>query len=209
MNLSSSPSPLEDTGNFGNSKLRFTIIYGLVILLFTTLPFWLSFLLPNQIAIINTIFILFFSFLWIIIAFNAIRNYSKLNLIPTPSIIGLQTQRKRNFLHIVVVPCYLDPIDILFDCIGSLLMQNNPSSLLVVVAFEAKTPELQAKIDSVKFAFEKLFGHFLITTHTVNKVKEIAGGCSNKNYALRFLSIPILYFSFLFFSISTLSCFIF
>ncbi len=73
-------------------------------------------------------------------------------------------------------------------------MQYDPSSLLVVVAFEAKTPELQAKVDSVKYAFEKLFGHFLITIHTVDKVREIAGGCSNKNFALRYLLLSMVSF---------------
>jgi hypothetical protein len=181
--LSAAPAP--DTGAFGNPKLRFTILYAVVIFLFTTLPIWLSFLIPEQIAIVNAIIILSLCLLWLSIAFNAIMNYSRLNLIPTPPLEGLQVSRERKFLHVVVVPCYLDPIDILFDCIGSLLMQRDPSSLLVVVAFETKTPDREAKVESVRYAFEKLFGHFLITSHTVDKTREIAGGCSNKNYALR------------------------
>jgi hypothetical protein len=176
--------PAEDIGSFGNPKLRFTIFYAAVIFLLTTLPLWLSLLIPKQIAVVNSIIILSLCFLWLSIAFNAVMNYSRLNLIPTPPLEGLQVSRQRKFLHVVVVPCYLDPIDILFDCIGSLLMQTDPSSLLVVVAFEVKTPELEAKRESVKVAFEKLFGHFLITVHTVDKAKEIAGGCSNKNHAL-------------------------
>lgn len=176
--------PAEDIGAFGNPKCRFTIFYAAIIFLFTTSPIWLSIIIPKQIAIVNSIIILALCLLWLSIAFNAIMNYSRLNMIPAPPIEGLQVSRERKFLHIVVVPCYLDPIDILFDCIGSLLMQRDPSSLLVVVAFEVKTPELQAKMDSVKYAFEKLFGHFLITVHTVDKAREIAGGCSNKNYAL-------------------------
>jgi hypothetical protein len=181
--LTATPTP--DTGSFGNPKLRFTILYAAVIFSLSTLPIWLSFLIPKQIAIVNAIIILSLCLLWLSIAFNAIMNYSRLNLIPTPPLEGLQVSRERKFLHVVVVPCYLDPINILFDCIGSLLMQKDPSSLLVVVAFEAKTPDLQTKIESINYAFEKLFGHFLITSHTVDKTREIAGGCSNKNYALR------------------------
>lgn len=92
---------------------------------------------------------------------------------------------KRTFTHIVVVPCYIDPIDVLFDCLGSLLLQDDISSLLVVVAFEKRTPDLENKIFTVKTAFQDKFGHLLISVHTLDPVREIAGGCSNKNYALR------------------------
>jgi hypothetical protein len=177
-------NPAKDIGSFGNPKLRFTIFYAVVIFLLTTLPIWGSLLIPKQIAVVNAVIILSLCLLWLCIAFNAAMNYSRLNLIPTAPLEGLQVSRQRKFLHVVVVPCYLDPIDILFDCIGSLLMQADPSTLLVVVAFEVKTPDLDAKRESVKVAFGKLFGHFLITVHTVDKAKEIAGGCSNKNHAL-------------------------
>lgn len=160
-------------------------MYAGIILLFSTLPIWLSGIVPNKVAIINGALIIGLSLLWLSIAFNALLNFSRLNKIPTPSLPALQASRERKFLHVVVVPCYLDPIDVLFDCIGSLLTQYDPNNILVVVAFEAKTPDLDAKVESVKFAFEKLFGHFLVTIHTVDKVREIAGGCSNKNFALR------------------------
>ena len=57
--------------------------------------------------------------------------------------------------------------------------------MLVVVAFEIKTPDLEAKMKAVRAAFEGKFGDLLITMHTVDRRMEIAGGCSNKNYALR------------------------
>mmetsp|Transcript_9103 Transcript_9103/g.13702 ORF Transcript_9103/g.13702 Transcript_9103/m.13702 type:complete len:613 (+) Transcript_9103:30-1868(+) len=177
--------PARDTGKFGNPRCRFTIFYAFVIFLLATSPLWLSVIIPHQVVWYNTVVILAFSALWLCIGFNALINYSKLNSIPLPPIEAIQASRSRKFLHVVIVPCYLDPIDVLFDCIGSLLMQCNTESLLVVVAFEVKTPDLTPKVESVRTAFAKLFGHFLITTHTVDKSCEIAGGCSNKNYALR------------------------
>lgn len=74
---------------------------------------------------------------------------------------------------------------VLFDCLGSLLSQAGLSELLVVVAFEKKTPDLEAKMNAVNAAFRGRFGHFMITVHTIHKQSEIAGGCSNKNYAIR------------------------
>lgn len=177
--------PEEDTGHFGNPKCRFTVFYACAIFLITTLPLWLSFIIPGTIAYVNAAVILFFSAVWLSIAFNAVMNFSRMETESSVPILGLTASRTRKFKHIVVVPCYLDPIDVLFDCIGTLLMQRDVDSLVVVVAFEAKTPQLQDKIDSIKAAFEPLFKHLLITIHTVDKIREIAGGCSNKNYALR------------------------
>lgn len=74
---------------------------------------------------------------------------------------------------------------VLFDCLGSLLGQKELSELLVVVAFEKKTPDVESKVNTVRAAFSGRFGHLLITEHIIDKQTEIAGGCSNKNYALR------------------------
>jgi hypothetical protein len=126
-----------------------------------------------------------FSALWLTIGINAALNYSRLLLVQATPLQALKAARVRKFLHVVIVPCYLDPIDVLFDCIGSLLLQRDTSNVLVVVAFEATTPDLSPKVASVKAAFSKLFGHFVVSIHKVDKSCEIAGGCSNKNYALR------------------------
>ena len=179
------PQPAEDIGKFGNPNLRFTILYALIILVFSTSPIWLSFIIPGSVAYYNTTVICGFIAIWLSIGINAILNYSRLLSVKASPINAIESARKRKFLHVVIVPCYLDPIDVLFDCIGSLLIQRDPSNLLVVVAFEATTPDLSPKVTSVQKAFAKLFGHFLITTHRVDKAREIAGGCSNKNYALR------------------------
>jgi hypothetical protein len=177
--------PAEDTGRFGNPNFRFTIFYALVILVFTTSPLWLSVIIPGSVAYYNAVVILGFTGLWVAIGFNAAMNYSRLLSVEATPLEGLAAARARKFLHVVIVPCYLDPIDVLFDCIGSLLLQRDVSNLLVVVAFEATTPDLTPKITSVKKAFAKLFGHFVVSIHKVDRSCEIPGGCSNKNYALR------------------------
>lgn len=177
--------PAEDVGKFGNPNLRFTIFYAGIILALTTSPIWLSAIIPGSVAYYNAAMIVFFTVLWLAIGFNAALNYSRLLSVPAAPLQALEAARSREFLHVVIVPCYLDPIDVLFDCIGSLLMQRNTGNLLVVTAFEATTPDLSPKVSSVKTAFAKLFGHFIVSIHKVDKSCEIAGGCSNKNYALR------------------------
>ncbi len=177
--------PATDDGHFGNAYFRWTIAYGVVIILLTLLPLWLSFLIPDTIAYVNSVIILLFSAIWVAIAFNAVLNFSRLHQVPIPSLPALAASRARRFTHVVIVPCYLDPIDVLFDCIGSLMLQKDPQNLLVVVAFEATTPDLLIKEQTVQAAFHDKFGGFLISIHKVDRSVEIAGGCSNKNYALR------------------------
>jgi hypothetical protein len=177
--------PAEDKGEFGNPIFRWTIAYAGVIFTLTLLPIWLSFAAPHYVAWVNAGFVLLFSGIWVAIGINALWNFNNMLLVPTPSLQALKCARTRTFKHVVIVPCYIDPIEVLFDCLGSLLLQNDLSNLLVVVAFEAKTPDLARKIATVEAAFNDRFGHFVIATHTIDRSKEIAGGCSNKNYALR------------------------
>jgi len=177
--------PAEDVGEFGNPLFRWTIFYAAIIFTLTLMPIWLSFAAPNSVAYVNAAFVLLFSGIWVSIAINALWNFNLLLKVPAPSLPALQAARERKFMHVVIVPCYIDPIEVLFDALGSLLMQNDLSNLLVVVAFEVKTPDLQRKVDTVKAAFGDRFGHFVVSIHTVDRNKEIPGGCSNKNYALR------------------------
>lgn len=176
----------EDSGGFGNPKCRFTILFAILILVITTLPIWLSVIIPEKIAYVNTAVILFFSAVWISIAVNGSINFARMQAQSNVPLRCLPAARKRKFKHIVVIPCYVDPLEVLYDCVGTLLMQGDVDSLVVVVAFEAKTPQLEDKIHSVKTSFGPMFKHLLVSVHTLDKSREIAGACSNKNYGVRY-----------------------
>jgi len=66
----------------------------------------------------------------------------------------------------------------------SLAASRVADRLLIVMAFEQKSPELDQKVQFVRDHFGNSFGSLLFTFHQVDSVREIAGGCSNKNYAL-------------------------
>jgi hypothetical protein len=175
----------EDSGGFGNPRCRYTILFAILIIAITTLPIWLSVIIPETIAFVNTAIILFFSAVWLSIAVNASINFARMQAQSNVPLRCLPAARKRKFKHIVVIPCYVDPLEVLYDCVGTLLMQGDVDSLVVVVAFEAKTPLLEDKIHSVKTSFGPLFKHLLVSVHTLDKSREIAGACSNKNYGVR------------------------
>ncbi|CUG92130.1 membrane-associated protein, putative [Bodo saltans] len=181
--MASAPLP-KDVGHFGNTYLRFTILFALLVVSIATLPLWLSPVIPYDIAYINAAITLSFSFVWLVVALNALRNYSKLNSIPMVGWDETFGLRSRKFKHLVIVPCYLDPLDVLHECVDTLTFQQHPQDLIVAITFEAKTPELQRKLDSVRNEYRDKFGDLLLLVHHL-QVNEIPGGCSNKNFALR------------------------
>jgi len=161
-------------------------LHTAVVVTISTLPLWLSAIAPSKVVYVNTGMMGLFALMWFSIACNALCNFRRLLKHPAreADVISGMVQTRR-FRHIVVVPCYIDPIEVLFDNLGSLLMQTDLSKLIVVVAFEKKTPDLMNKILTVKKAFEGRFGELLISIHTIAWATEIPGGCSNKNFALR------------------------
>jgi cellulose synthase/poly-beta-1,6-N-acetylglucosamine synthase-like glycosyltransferase len=177
--------PAEDVGRFGNTYLRWTLLHSLIVVSTCTMPLWLSALAPSSVVYVNTGMSAFFAFMWLWIACNALLNFRRMLREPLTSDSHVSLVPERRFRHIVVVPCYTDPIEILFDCLGSLLAQKEASKLLVVVAFEKKTPDLERKMLTVQEAFQGRFGELLINVHTIDFEREIPGGCSNKNCALR------------------------
>jgi hypothetical protein len=179
------PECKEDRGGFGNTHIRWTLLFGLLIVAIATLPIWLRYIDAHACAYAIAIGLGFFALSWLAVGLCAIRNFGKLLLQPVTPLAGLRTARRRRFKHIVVVPCYIDPLEILFDCMSSLLLQSDPESLVVVCTFEATTPDVLSKQLAVRRAFRGKFGKLLVVTHTVRKGIEIPGGCSNKNFALR------------------------
>eukprot|EP00760_Papus_ankaliazontas_P017723 PhM_4_TR17374/c1_g1_i4/m.73160 len=180
------PPPPQDTGRFGNAYMRFSIVFALLVVGIGTMPLWLGIAVPHVAAYIMAGGMMWFSVVWLVVSINAARNYCRLGLVPLPPWgETLSLRSRRCFKHICVVPCYLDPLDVLHNCIDTLVFQSKTEDLVVVVTFEKKTPDLQTKIDSVKAAYSDKFGDFLVVVHALQPRIEIPGGCSNKNFALR------------------------
>ena len=174
-----------DPGRFGNTYLRFTVLYAFLVVAIATMPLWLSGIAPRAVATVNAVVALLFAFIWLVVALNATLNYRRLNSTPLAPWNSSKALRSRRFKHITIVPCYLDPLEILHDCMNSLAAQENLQDLVVVLTVEAKTPELEMKLESVRSTFRGVFGDLLLLVHRLKPDTEIPGGCSNKNFALR------------------------
>eukprot|EP00756_Hemistasia_phaeocysticola_P028103 Hpha_TRINITY_DN16156_c7_g5::TRINITY_DN16156_c7_g5_i1::g.3519::m.3519 len=173
------------TGEFGNVYFRFTVLFALLVIAVASLPVWTALAFGGKMGMrVSAVALGVVSLFWISVAVNALRNLGKMEYVPRSTLQGVATARQRKFRHVVIVPCYKDPLDILLKCIGSLTLQDDPASLLVVLAMEARAPQAQEKVQTVKAVFGKQLD-ILISMHTLEPQVEIAGGCSNKNHALR------------------------
>jgi len=174
-----------DEGAFGNTHCRFNIAFAAFVLVFSAIPLWLPPLAPNASGWVTAAIFAAIGLAWLLIAACAIFNFRQLMRMPVMRPDALPAARGRRFRHIVMIPCYKDPVELLFDCLCSLLAQENPSHLVVVIAFEARTPELEQKQAAVRAHFEGRFGRLICNVHTLDPSREIPGKCSNTNSALR------------------------
>lgn len=88
-------------------------------------------------------------------------------------------------LHLVVIAIYREPIDLIILTIRSLADQPEANRIALAVGIEADAPSLELTTSSIRDLFEHLFGHFYIFVHPRGLPGEIAGKCSNLNYAAR------------------------
>ncbi len=174
-----------DKGRFGNRRLRFTILFAALTLAFGTAPLWLSFMLPRSIVFVHAVVLIFYIVMWVVALSLACGNYFLLNKMPMVPWDETFDLRKRQFKHIVVVPCFLEQSDVIHDCLDTLTFQSRPESLVVVVSFELDSPNLSQKISKVRQEYKDKFGDFLIVVHELQSELEVSGRCSNNNFALR------------------------
>jgi len=93
----------------------------------------------------------------------------------------------KDIYHLVVIPTYNEPLDVLGEAMGALKNSDYPKdNMIVVLAIEeAEGKQGREKADLILKEFEKDFSHFLITEHPKNLQGEIPGKGSNETWALR------------------------
>lgn len=89
--------------------------------------------------------------------------------------------------HLIVIPMYEEPIDVVRDSFKSLLKCDYPKNkMLVVLACEEKTKEKSRLVaEEIEKEFKDKFFRFLITWHPQNIPNEIAGKGSNETWGTK------------------------
>ncbi|CAF1119521.1 unnamed protein product [Rotaria sordida] len=163
----------------GSQRLRWNLLFNLLIWLVVLLPFWIPFL-SNRVAFymissIQVIAILAVKNV-IILYVNRSRNY-------TENIASLE---KTQIRHIVAISCYKEPLELIATSVQSVANQTEVHRISMVISFEEKTPDKDEKCQCLYNRFKDAgFERIIFTIHPFGLPNEIPGKCSNLNYGLR------------------------
>lgn len=149
---------------------------------------WIIFLIPLllpeiSIPLVLTFVLFLYAFIilgWCLILVNAGNNLFK-----------LRTEKSRtgtdesNYEHLVIICLYKEPLQLIEGTLLSLANQTIARKLIVTLAFESSTPEVELKIQQLRRRYAVAFDQLLFTVHPVGVAGEIPGKCSNVNYATR------------------------
>ena len=92
---------------------------------------------------------------------------------------------KRPREHVVLLPSYKEPVEVLTRTIESLAWQTIGSEqLTVLIAMEARDANHEAQFQELKALFRPRFKSMIMTAHMLAP-GELAGKASNENYAVR------------------------
>ncbi len=157
-----------------------------------------SFFLPSAVAV----FVIVFDVLWLmralslslhlIVSYRKVRKFLKIDWLEKLENIKefkpeLELTSWRDVWHLVILPMYKEPQEVIEETLGALAKSNYPHErLLVVVATEARggeDTEMTAK--NVTDKFKNDFAEILVTVHPPNIPGEIAGKGSNEAWAAR------------------------
>ena len=92
----------------------------------------------------------------------------------------------RDVYHVVIMPMYDEPYDVVVESFRSLAQANYPKDkLIVVLGLEARVPESRTTAERIKKEFESVFFRLLVTEHPAGIGDELPGKGSNETWAAR------------------------
>lgn len=172
-------------------KLTFTnrlaeLATPLISWILLTSPFWASFIFPNVVVYFIFIFDLYFLYKASALGINSVRSYRKIKQSTETNWLEKMNQENLDYSklrHVVFIPTYKEPVDILQRTLTFLAEQEFPAQQIIpVLAGEKREENFEEKANSLRTEFSKFFTEILITTHTLGE-EEVAGKSSNQNYA--------------------------
>ncbi|MEM0966495.1 MAG: hypothetical protein AAGJ81_10135 [Verrucomicrobiota bacterium] len=86
--------------------------------------------------------------------------------------------------HLVLLPCYNEPVKVLMATLDSLAEQTASHQLFVVISLEEKSPDRDQTKATLEEHYRGRFQNFYVTVHPANIVGEIRGKCSNVRWAI-------------------------
>lgn len=150
-----------------------------------TMPLWLSFWHPALVAYLIILFDVYWFYKSFSLAIYAIRSYVMLTAHVKVNWLDLARPLEgfKTIYHVIIIPEYSEPLHILRRTLENFTKQDFPhEQLIIVLGTETKDPTAPETAAILKKEFGHLFGHFLITSHTLVP-GEVAGKSSNMAWA--------------------------
>ncbi|CAF2937588.1 unnamed protein product [Rotaria sp. Silwood2] len=104
---------------------------------------------------------------------------------------GIQTDYRLKYsaaspklFHIVLMTIYQDDMNVVFNSIDSLSRQTEAKRIIMVIAYESRTPDREQRQASLEERYRNSFANLLFTIHPVLD-HEIASHAANCNWSLR------------------------
>lgn len=169
----------------------FEILPGSLIWITFFLIFFFSWKFPSVIAI----FFILYAFYWLFrivylylhlrFSFNRARENLKINWLE--KLKQLTPSGWQDIYHLVVLPMYKEPIEVIEETFKTLKAANYPKDkIIVVLATEERAgPEFSRAASKIEKKFGKEFFKFLITVHPDGLRNEIPGKGSNETWATK------------------------
>jgi len=174
----------------GDEKLRrfLEILLPIISLSLLSSPIWASFLVPVAVAYFIIFFDIYFFYKAALLGINAVRGYLKIRSVTKVDWFSRLEAEKlpwRKIHHIILIPTYKEPLEILTRTLTFLAEQEFPSKQIsICLATEDRDSEVEEKIQILKEAFGAQFENFWITSHSLNP-NEVAGKSSNLAFAAK------------------------
>ena len=106
---------------------------------------------------------------------------------PLDGLTAGQAARYARLHHIIIIPNYKEPFEVLCQTLDALVAQSIPhAQLSVVMAMEeSEGTEAHAKGDQLQERYGGHFSHFFVTYHPAHLAGEIPGKATNQNWGAR------------------------
>jgi len=152
-----------------------------------TAPVWGAVVAPAKWAWFAMAFSLYWLYKSMSVAISATLAYRRLRLEQARDWLGLVRGRPgwRGIHHLIVFPCYNEPVAVLIESLSHLVEQDYPHDRMsVLLAFEEREADAPAKARQLEEAFEGRFAHLWTTFHP-DRPGEVWGKSSNLAHAVR------------------------
>jgi len=166
----------------------FEILPGAVSWLILFLVVFLSWQYPFYASMFIIVFVIFWFLRTVYFSIHLWSGYKKMAEYEKNDWLGkLKETKWNNIYHLIVIPMYKEPLDVVRDGLKSLENTDYPKDkMIVVLACEERAKEsVQATAVQIEKEFKDKFFKFIVTWHPDNIPGEIAGKGSNETWATK------------------------